>query len=382
MLHAIGAGTLPLPPAVKTLGIEPGEAEPGQVTFHLDVGEYHLNPFGIVHGGVLAAMLDTAMGCAVHSLLPAAVGYVTGEMNVRFLRPALLSGGALVCTGEVVNQGRTTMVATARDRRRAGADHRDRRRHLPGSQTMMSLQAATVHRAAKGGTLILGGGFGGAHLARRLGSATIISPDSSMLFTPLLAEVAAGAIEPRHVMVPLRMMCPQADLVRGRASGLDQTARTVTVETDAGPVAVSYRRLVIAVGSAPRLLPIPGLAQHAMTFKGVADAIRLRNHVLRMLDRADADQRNPGRWLSFVFVGAGIRRRRSHRRDETARPGCAPALPGAARRPPTLGPHRRRSQHPSGSAAPARSLHSMRISGAKEWRSSPPLRSGLSRQER
>jgi uncharacterized protein (TIGR00369 family) len=114
VLHAIGAGTLPLPPAVKTLGIEPGAAEPGQVTFHLDVGEYHLNPFGIVHGGVLAAMLDTAMGCAVHSLLPAAVGYVTGEMNVRFLRPALLSGGALVCTGEVVNQGRTTMVATAR----------------------------------------------------------------------------------------------------------------------------------------------------------------------------------------------------------------------------------------------------------------------------
>ena len=170
---------------------------------------------------------------------------------------------------------------------------------------MMSLQAATVHRAAKGGTLILGGGFGGAHLARRLGSATIISPDSSMLFTPLLAEVAAGAIEPRHVMVPLRMMCPQADLVRGRVSGLDETAQTVTVETDAGPVAVSYRRLVIAVGSAPRMLPIPGLAQHAMTFKGVADAIRLRNHVLRMLDRADADRRNPGRWLSFVFVGAG-----------------------------------------------------------------------------
>jgi NADH dehydrogenase len=170
---------------------------------------------------------------------------------------------------------------------------------------MMSLQAATIHRAAKGGTLILGGGFGGAHLARRLGAATIISPDSSMLFTPLLAEVAAGAIEPRHVMVPLRMMCPQADLVRGRARGLDQTARTVTVETDAGPVAVSYRRLVIAVGSAPRLLLIPGLAQHAMTFKGVADAIRLRNHVLGMLDRADADQRNPGRWLSFVFVGAG-----------------------------------------------------------------------------
>jgi uncharacterized protein (TIGR00369 family) len=113
LLKAIGAGTLPLPPAVRTLGIEPVEAEPGRVVFKLELGEYHLNPFGIVHGGVLAAMLDTAMGCAVHSLLPAAVGYVTAEMNVRFLRPALLSGGPLICTGEVVNQGRSAMVAIA-----------------------------------------------------------------------------------------------------------------------------------------------------------------------------------------------------------------------------------------------------------------------------
>ena len=114
VLHAIGAGTLPLPPAVRTLGIEPVEAEPGRVTFRLDLAEWHLNPFGIVHGGVLAALMDTAMGCAVHSLLPPAVGYVTGELNVRFLRPALLTGGPLACTGEVVHQGKSTMVASAR----------------------------------------------------------------------------------------------------------------------------------------------------------------------------------------------------------------------------------------------------------------------------
>jgi uncharacterized protein (TIGR00369 family) len=75
-----------------------------------------------VHGGVLAAMLDTAMGCAVHSLLPAATGYVTGELNVRFLRPGLLSTGSLVCTGTVVHAGTSTMVAEARvvdDRDRA-----------------------------------------------------------------------------------------------------------------------------------------------------------------------------------------------------------------------------------------------------------------------
>jgi uncharacterized protein (TIGR00369 family) len=114
ILRAIGAGTLPVPPAVRTLGLEPVDAEPGRVSFTLAVGEFHLNPFGIVHGGVLAAMMDTAMGCAVHSLLPAAVGYVTGELNVRFLRPALLAGGPLVCTGEVEHQGRSTMVASAR----------------------------------------------------------------------------------------------------------------------------------------------------------------------------------------------------------------------------------------------------------------------------
>jgi len=114
VLHAIGAGTLPLPPAVRTLGIEPVEAERGRVTFRLELRDFHLNPFGIVHGGVLAALMDTAMGCAVHSVLPPAVAYVTGELNVRFLRPAVVSGGPLVCAGEIVHQGRSAVVTSAR----------------------------------------------------------------------------------------------------------------------------------------------------------------------------------------------------------------------------------------------------------------------------
>jgi NADH dehydrogenase len=159
--------------------------------------------------------------------------------------------------------------------------------------------------AAKGGTLILGGGFGGAHVARLLPEATIVSAESSMLFTPLLPEVAAGAVEPRHAFVPLRLMCPDADLLRGRVSALDEAARTVTVETEIGDVEVTYRRLVVALGSVARMLPIPGLAEHAMTFKDLSDAIRLRNHVIRQLDRAEADPRNASRHLTFVFVGAG-----------------------------------------------------------------------------
>jgi NADH dehydrogenase len=160
---------------------------------------------------------------------------------------------------------------------------------------------------AKGGTLILGGGFGGAYVARLLAKegATIVSPDSSMLYTPLLPEVAAGAIEPRHVVVPLRSMCPHADVIRGRAVALDEAAQTVRVETEVGTTEVAYDRLVLALGAVPRELPIPGLKEHTLGFKALGDAIHLRNHILRQIDRAEADDDNAERHLTFVFVGAG-----------------------------------------------------------------------------
>jgi NADH:ubiquinone reductase (H+-translocating) len=160
---------------------------------------------------------------------------------------------------------------------------------------------------AKGGTLILGGGFGGASVARLLGKqgATIVSPDSAMLYTPMLPEVAAGAIEARHVVVPLREMCPHAEVIRGRAVALDEERQTVRVETEVGEVDVEYERLVVALGAVPRELPIPGLAEHTLQFKVLGDAIHLRNHVLRQIDLAEADPENAERHLTFVFVGAG-----------------------------------------------------------------------------
>jgi NADH dehydrogenase len=161
--------------------------------------------------------------------------------------------------------------------------------------------------AAKGGTLILGGGFGGAYVARLLGKegATIVSPESSMLYTPLLPEVAAGTIEPRHVVVPLRAMCPHAEIVRGRAVALDEGAQTVDVETELGSMVVDYERLVVALGAVPRTLPIPGLDEHTLGFKNLGDAINLRNHILREVDLAEADEDGAQRHLTFVFVGAG-----------------------------------------------------------------------------
>src|SRR3954466_15366797 len=95
---------------------------------------------------------------------------------------------------------------------------------------------------AQGGTLVLGGGFAGSYVARLLGKrgATIVSPENFMLYTPMLPEAASGTLEPRHVVVPLRMMCPHAELILGRAVDVDLRARHVQVETEDGLVTLGY----------------------------------------------------------------------------------------------------------------------------------------------
>ena len=164
-------------------------------------------------------------------------------------------------------------------------------------------------RHARGGTLVLGGGFAGSYVARLLGQrgATVVSLENFMLFTPLLPEAASGTLEPRHVVVPLRLMCPHAELLLGRLTALDPASRTAIVETDAGGYEVRYEQAVLALGSISRRLPIPGLAEHGLGFKDLADAIHLRNHVLRRLEAAvtERDRHRAEAHLTFVFVGAG-----------------------------------------------------------------------------
>jgi NADH:quinone reductase (non-electrogenic) len=164
-------------------------------------------------------------------------------------------------------------------------------------------------RQAHGGTLILGGGYAGSYVARCLGKrgATIVNPQNSMLFSALLPEAASGTLEPRHVVVPLRAMCPHAELVLGHATAIDFERRRVEVASLEGQVNMTYRDLVVALGSISRALPIPGLADHALAFKDLADAIHLRNHVLQRLEAADvaANETHRQRELTFVFVGAG-----------------------------------------------------------------------------
>lgn len=155
-----------------------------------------------------------------------------------------------------------------------------------------------------------GGGFAGGYVARLLGrrGATIVSRENFMLYTPILLEAASGTLEPRHVVVPLRQMCPHAELLLGEVTGIDEERRLAHVATpDAGSFAVAYDELVLALGAVPRTFPVPGLAEHGLGFKDLADAINLRNRVLRELEAADAElePEEAARHLGFVFVGAG-----------------------------------------------------------------------------
>jgi uncharacterized protein (TIGR00369 family) len=114
LLRAIGAGDVPGAPMAELMGIEPVEADEGRVVFAAEHGAQHLNPLGVVHGGLAATLLDSAMGCAVHSTLPEGAGYTTLELKVNFTRPVTSATGRIVCEGTVVHRG--ARVATAEGR--------------------------------------------------------------------------------------------------------------------------------------------------------------------------------------------------------------------------------------------------------------------------
>ncbi|MDQ3987310.1 MAG: PaaI family thioesterase [Actinomycetota bacterium] len=111
-LRAIGAGDLPPPPVALLLGMDAPRVDPGHAVFTMEAGEHLYNPIGSVHGGILATLLDSALGCAVHSKLPAGVAYTTVDLTVTYLRPVTRETGRLTCEAEVVHDGRT--IATAR----------------------------------------------------------------------------------------------------------------------------------------------------------------------------------------------------------------------------------------------------------------------------
>ncbi|GAA0922934.1 NAD(P)/FAD-dependent oxidoreductase [Streptomyces thermoalcalitolerans] len=172
--------------------------------------------------------------------------------------------------------------------------------------------------------LVVGGGYVGMYTALRLqrtmkhelrrgeAEVTVVTPAPYMTYQPFLPEAAAGAISPRHVVVPLRRVLDQCRIVVGEVTSIDHAHRTATLTTLAteetgGTEKLTYDELVLAPGSVSRTLPIPGLADHGIGFKTVEEAIGLRNHVLEQMDIASST-RDPGirdAALTFVFVGGG-----------------------------------------------------------------------------
>ncbi|GGL01048.1 PaaI family thioesterase [Deinococcus radiotolerans] len=116
-LHAIARGELPAAPIGMTLGMEPLRVEDfteGRAVFRLKPQEFHHNPIGSVHGGVFATLLDSAVGCAVHTTLPAGVGYTTLELKFNCIRPLLAGGPEVQAIGQVVQVTRQTAIAEGR----------------------------------------------------------------------------------------------------------------------------------------------------------------------------------------------------------------------------------------------------------------------------
>src|SRR3954452_19081976 len=164
--------------------------------------------------------------------------------------------------------------------------------------------------------VIAGGGFGGFYAARTLERTlpaqstrvTLVSDVNFMLYTPLLPGAAAGTLEPRHVVVPLREALDRTDLRIGVIVDADPDRSTIRLQSLEGHVEeLAYDQLVVAIGAVSRTLPIPGLAEHGLGFKSLPDAIELRNRLLRTLEAAETldDPVERQAWLSYLFVGAG-----------------------------------------------------------------------------
>jgi NADH dehydrogenase len=164
--------------------------------------------------------------------------------------------------------------------------------------------------------VIAGGGFGGFYAARRFedvlppqsARVTLVTAENFLLYTPLLPGAAAGTLEPRHVVIPLREELHRTEILLGQVTGLDADRSALRlIRADGGDEELRYDHLVLALGSVSRVPPIPGLAEHGMGFKNLAEAVALRNRAVLNLEIAetleDPEARRP--YLNFVFIGAG-----------------------------------------------------------------------------
>src|SRR5262245_53662997 len=176
---------------------------------------------------------------------------------------------------------------------------------------------ATAASPAPTRVVILGGGVGGLaaarHLDRLIGGhpdaeVTLVSRDNFFLLSPLLFEACSGVLEFRHCAQPIRPCLRRARFIEATVEGVDLESRLVRALAPEGVVhELPYDHLVVALGAATNTTLIPG-SEHARTFKTVADALLLRNHLIERFERADVEQdpRRREQLLTLVVIGGGL----------------------------------------------------------------------------
>ena len=177
------------------------------------------------------------------------------------------------------------------------------------------LEVEHILSLEKKNVVVVGGGFAGTQLVRKLErklppdwQVVLISEENYTVFNPMLAEVVGASILPSHVIAPIRRMVRKTRFVSARVTGIDLEAREVRFEGEARDHVLPYEHLVFAFGSRANLDLVPGMAEHAMPFKLLGDALALRNRVIEQMEKAEQEEDTATRrWLGhFVVIGAGF----------------------------------------------------------------------------
>jgi NADH:ubiquinone reductase (H+-translocating) len=192
-------------------------------------------------------------------------------------------------------------------------------RDLASKRPAASAEVPAPHIEHKKQIVILGGGFAGMSTASRLEQLfgadqsidfTLVSETNALLFTPMLAEVAGSSLEPTHISSPLRTALHRTRVIRGKASQIDLLGRRVTITLGDGFAAqeLTYDHLVLALGTVSNYLGLENVQRLAFDFRSLLDAIRIRNHVIDMFERADreSDEFTRQEILTFVVAGGGF----------------------------------------------------------------------------